>query len=259
MAEDDQNNDEYKFEEYDSMGAESMDEEHPDLKTPTPGPNEPQKDVRRNALIVIAIVIIFYVLYKFFGGLFSSKTEPVKPAIPPITQTAPAQPEVAPAAIPQPVQTVIKEQDLELKQKVSDIEANQQTIKSEVTTVSDQVGTVNNNVNNLNTEIAKLNQVIVELSNQVARQNSQISVLMAKAKPTKVRRAIRYPAYQNLEFNIQAVIPGRAWLIATNGSTLTVREGTRIQGYGVVKLIDSIQGRVLTSSGRVIRFSQEDS
>ncbi|HAF87135.1 MAG TPA: type IV secretion protein IcmG, partial [Legionellales bacterium] len=60
-------------------------------------------------------------------------------------------------------------------------------------------------------------------------------------------------------YYIKAVIPGRAWLIAANGSTLTVSEGTNIKGYGMVKLIDSTQGRILTSSGRVIRFSQQDS
>jgi intracellular multiplication protein IcmG len=60
-------------------------------------------------------------------------------------------------------------------------------------------------------------------------------------------------------YNIQAVIPGRAWLIATNGATLTVSQGTAIPGYGIVKLIDPVQGKVTTSSGQIIRFSQEDS
>ena len=58
---------------------------------------------------------------------------------------------------------------------------------------------------------------------------------------------------------MQAVIPGRAWLIANNGSTITVREGTPIPGYGIAKIIDPIKGRVMTSSGKEIRFSQDDS
>jgi intracellular multiplication protein IcmG len=32
-----------------------------------------------------------------------------------------------------------------------------------------------------------------------------------------------------------------------------------LPGYGTVKYIDASQGMVLTSSGRVIRFSQDDS
>jgi len=61
------------------------------------------------------------------------------------------------------------------------------------------------------------------------------------------------------QYFLQAIIPGRAWLISTNGDTVTVREGTRISSYGVVRFIDAKRGRVLTSSGQVIRFSQEDS
>ena len=60
-------------------------------------------------------------------------------------------------------------------------------------------------------------------------------------------------------YYIQAVIPGRAWLIATNGSTLTVREGSTIPGYGIVRKIDPNLGKVFMSTGKVIRFSQLDS
>ncbi|MBA3536672.1 MAG: type IV secretion protein IcmG, partial [Tatlockia sp.] len=87
----------------------------------------------------------------------------------------------------------------------------------------------------------------------------EIVLLTEKAKPKPVRRRLIVKSAPRLMYFIQAIIPGRAWLIATNGSTITVREGTRIAGWGVVKLIDPIQGRVLTSSGRIIRFSQRDS
>ena len=60
-------------------------------------------------------------------------------------------------------------------------------------------------------------------------------------------------------YYIQAVIPGRAWLVSSQGLTITVREGTSVPGYGIVKLIDPNQGRILTSSGRTITFSQQDS
>ena len=58
---------------------------------------------------------------------------------------------------------------------------------------------------------------------------------------------------------LQAIIAGRAWLVCSNGETLTVRQGTQVYNYGEVRYIDAISGQVLTSSGQTITFSQEDS
>jgi intracellular multiplication protein IcmG len=134
----------------------------------------------------------------------------------------------------------------------------QQSLRNEMTALSSQVNSINNNLNTMNTQISKMNQVIESLTTQVAKQSEVINVLMVRAKPKKVV-SVQRPVAQPVIYFLQAVIPGRAWLIGTNGSTLTVREGSKVPGYGVVKLIDSLQGRVLTSSGQVIRFSQEDS
>ena len=107
--------------------------------------------------------------------------------------------------------------------------------------------------------MTELNGVIANLSAKVDQQSREIEGLtIRRQEANKVyhrgAQATHFPKY-----HIQAVIPGRAWLIATNGATLTVREGTAVAGYGMVRLIDPSQGRVTTSSGQVIRFSQEDS
>lgn len=167
---------------------------------------------------------------------------------------------VQPQPIVQQQPPAVQENDTALQQKVASIEASQQTVQSEVSSMSQQVGNVNNNVNALNAQITKLNQMITDLNTQVVKQSEVINVLMERTKPKPVKRVVRVRTVApQIIYYINAVIPGRAWLIGTNGSTLTVREGTKIAGYGTVKLIDSMQGRVLTSSGRVIRFSQEDS
>lgn len=260
MADNDQDNEEYKFEEHDSMDNMSMGDTSDDMEQQEASKKSTaigQTDVRRNALIAVGVVLLIIVIYKIWGSLSSGKTAEVKSTIPAAIKVA-SQPVITPAPIA-PIPTVMKETDTELKQKVSDIELNEQGIKSEVSSVKDQLDTVNNNVNNLNEQIAKLNQVIGDLSNQVVKQSNIIALLMARAQPKKVKPVHRYSMVENINYNVKAVIPGRAWLIGSNGSTLTVRVGTIIHGYGEVKLIDSIQGRVLTSSGRVIRFSQDDS
>ncbi|MGL5741186.1 MAG: type IVB secretion system protein IcmG/DotF [Legionella sp.] len=282
MADNDQNDDEYKFAELDSLDKESGEHYEQNSGSPTTPPKpkggDGQKNVKRNALIAVGVIVFVMLMYKFIGGMFSVKTsvppkENVNPAPvaeitpapqPAITEVPPEPIQPTPAPIQQPTPTQqpaeVQENNSALQQKVSSIEATQQSVQTEVSSMNQQVGNVNNNVNSLATQITKLTQMIGDLTSQVARQSQEINVLMERTKPKPINRIVRHQqAGQQIIYYINAVIPGRAWLIGTNGSTLTVREGTKIAGYGVVKLIDSMDGLVLTSSGRVIRFSQEDS
>lgn len=274
MADNDQDNDEYKFAELDSLDNEPMGDSDSNVKgtTSSEQKNYPgQKDIKRNALIAVGLIILAMVMYKLIGYMyFSGTSEPVAPktSVPPITQVTPTQPTpsqpatttVTPVPVQQiqQVQPVSSQVEQELATKVSSIELSQQSLRSEISAVSQQIGVINNNINNLNAQIANLNQVIGTLSNQLAKQSEVISVLMVRTQRPKPKPVVRFVP-QRITYYIQAVIPGRAWLIGSNGSTITVRDGTKIAGYGVVRLIDSIQGRVLTSSGQVIRFSQDDS
>lgn len=266
MAENDQN-DEYKFDEYESYDHESMDNINYD-ETGSSQPSEqlpkpPKKDVWRNALITLGVVVAIMVGYKVVGGLFSGKSSAPQVATKPEPVAKTSQPIQAVIA-PQPIQPsapqVVQVESPALKQQVESIVTNQQNVQTQITSMSEQVGNVNNNVTNLASQLNQLNQIITDLTNQLNKQSEEINILMQRTKPKPIRRVTRpqHVSETNIYY-INAVIPGRAWLIGTNGSTLTVREGTKIVGYGVVKLIDPMEGRVLTSSGRIIRFSQDDS
>lgn len=265
MADNNQNNDEYKFTELDSSEPNEMGEldyQSEKQSPPYADSRMPQgKNIQRNALITIGIVLFIMVLYKLVGYVFFSDTKiavNTKPAITPIETSSP-QPAMV-AITPAPVQTTeVHVDNSALTQKVSAIETAQDSVRSEVSSMNQQVGIVNDNVNNLNNQIKNLNQTITNLSTQMANQSQEINLLMERSKPKKIVRPIPKPPTEHISYYIKAVIPGRAWIIGTNGSTLTVREGTRIAGYGIVRLIDSLQGRVITSSGQVIKFSQEDS
>lgn len=258
MADNNQN-DEYQFSELDPMGNETFDDPEPGLhNTAETMPQPERKDIKRNAIIVVVLVVLAYLLYKILGSWFSAPTEPVKPAIAPIAQTTPQPIQAIQQPIEQPQQLVAQE-DSDMKQKVSSIEVSQQSVKVQVDALGQKVTVVDTNLNNLTTQISQLNQLVQDLTNQVSKQSEEITLLTARAKQPK--RVYHRPGVRvaRIMYYIQAVIPGRAWLIGSNGSTLTVRAGTKIPGYGVVKLIDSLQGQILTSSGQVIRFSQEDS
>lgn len=277
MADNDQN-DEYKFAELDALDNESMENIDYGSGNATPpssqDPRSPQKNVRRNALIVLGLAFFAIIMYKIIGGFFAGKSSATKENMPPApaaeitpqpqpqpqVQAQPVQSEIAPQPVQPVAQPVVQENNTALKQEVDSIAVNQQNVQSQVSSINEQVGNVNNNVNNLSNQISKLNQTISDLTNQLNKQSTEITILMERTKPKPIKRPMRLPQMSEVNiYYISAVIPGRAWLIGTNGSTLTVREGTKIAGYGVVKLIDSMEGRILTSSGRVIRFSQEDS
>jgi intracellular multiplication protein IcmG len=151
----------------------------------------------------------------------------------------------------------------QLNQKLSELESSQNRIQSQFDATANQLNAINNNLNELTAKMAEMSNVLSQYSAKVDAQSHVIEQMAAEAAAMKKvhARRVAYPktSVPPVNFHIQAVIPGRAWLINDNGSTLTVREGTRVPGYGMVRLIDARQGRIVTSSGRVIRFSQEDS
>lgn len=263
MADSDQYNDEYQFADLDSIepnaeegegaSAEASSEEIPkknDRKF-----LEPQ-NIKRNALIVVVGFFILIMLYKWL----SSGTSPqklVEPVPTPVTQPKEA---IVPIVSETSQQKTLTENVASENQKISALELAEQNLRTDVSTINEQLATITNNLNTMNTKMVELNGIITNLSNKIDQQSREMEQKAVAQR--QVKRAYYPSRHVHTPYNkyyIQAVIPGRAWLIAMNGTTLTVREGTVIPGYGMVKLIDSSQGRVLTSSGQIIKFSQNDS
>lgn len=268
MADNDQKNDEYQFADLDAItpdgGGEDQSAEGEAPPAEQPRVSIATSAVKRNGLIVVGVVFAILILYKFVGAFFTEKKDTIKPVSTKVQAAAPA-----PAPIPvqpqpivaQPQVTTPTAGDEKINQKLSDLESGQQNTLSQVTAVNNQLGNVSNSMNAMNAKLAEMSGIIASLSakvDQQARELEQITVRRV-AREAHSRHALKHKGTPRLKYHLQAIIPGRAWLIATNGTTLTVREGTIIAGYGVVRLIDPSQGRVMTSSGQVIKFSQNDS
>jgi intracellular multiplication protein IcmG len=263
MADNDQYNDEYQFADLDAMHPDSEDASASPSAEGTSTSGETRTGaldhhtIKRNGLIVIVLLVSAIVIYKFVGSFSADKKVAVNtsaPVVAPVVQP-PVQPQ---AVMPVPV-VPLPAVDTKVSQELSALDSAQQSMRADVSTLSDQLGALSNNVNAMVAKMSELNGAIASLSAKVDEQSHELEQLTIRREEAKrvhhgVLKGPRYPRYY-----IQAVIPGRAWLIATNGATLTVREGTVIAGYGMVKLIDPNQGRVSTSSGQVIRFSQDDS
>lgn len=269
MADNDQFNDEYQFSDLDALNpgnyeettsGEEVAKEKTSRKINTP------TNVKRNVLIAVSLIILAMIIYKFLGSYFSK--EKVTPSVKkPTQQVQTKQQTNSPpkTAIQQPVKPIEmpKSEAYEspkMEQKIAALEVSQQSMRSEVKQVSNQLGGVNSNMNELATSLSNLQHALTELNSKIDAQSQEIEQLIIRTRPKpKPQKRVIKKTTPVKQYFVQAVIPGRAWLISSNGTTLTVREGSTIPGYGVVKLIDPLQGRVSTSSGKVIRFSQNDS
>lgn len=266
MADNEQQNDEYEFSDLDALNPESY--ESLDSEEGLP-PKESRafyspQHLKRNVFIVIGIVVLAMILYKFLGAYFSAKKTtapasvqreptPIQPKAPPKQTQLPSVKKM-PSSSP-PAAAVSPE----VAQKLSALEITQASVKSEVNEVGNELNGLNANINSLSAQLSELNQALSALNAKIDDQARDIDRLMVRMKPKPAVKPVVKKTAPVKKYFVQAVIPGRAWLIASNGTTLTVREGSTIPGYGSVKLIDATQGRVLTSSGTVIRFSQNDS
>jgi len=260
----DKDNEEYEFVDPDvispdALGGENLSETE---KTPLPSRAPGQKNVIRNAVIVLVVVFLAMLIYKF-TMMFLSRKPAVKSAVPvvTVTQPKPAPVETPPVKeeVPSAANEALTEAHL-LKQKIAEMELSQQDVRDDVTRMNEQVNNATTAMSDLTAKMSKLSETIDTLSQAVAQQSKQIehfqTMQILHKKPKKV---IRIEAAPRLQYFIQAIIPGRAWLMASNGSTLTVRVGTRIYGYGVVTHIDAKVGLVRMSDGHVFKFSQDDS
>lgn len=263
----DPNNEEYQFADIDAPGTDFMQD---DLRGATEEDVAARKNSRgkmivRNSLIVIVVFLAMMLSYKFIGSIFLDKDKtPVQPSAitalpqPVVDKVEPDVVAQAPVPVEMPVvATPASPVPAEVTRRLSALEIGQESMRSDVSSLTTQTLTLQTTVTDLTRKVDELAQTVNTLAAQIERQSEKITLLMVrKVPPRPVHRVKRHvvPMYF-----IQAVIPGRAWLMATNGVSITVREGTKIEGYGRVRLIDSSQGRVLTSSGRVIEFSKQDS
>ena len=114
----------------------------------------------------------------------------------------------------------------EYNQKLNDYAAQNKNLQ-------DQMQSLNARVASMETQ---MNQLIQALTRQIQNQVDQTA---AQGRIVDTKTA----------YNVQAIIPGRAWLRADNGETITVAEGDVIKDLGRVTKIDPYDGIVEINTG----------
>lgn len=214
----------------------------------------------RITLIGVAILFLILIIYRCTAHHNS---------IAPQTHHMPIRPEAIQQmqTHPQPVQQVNMTTPVGSEaissQKLIDLESAQKDLQMQIHDSSNQLLAVNENLNVVMESLKQLNEQVTQLAAAVQDQAKVTAVLNSQfqqheKKKIASRSTPNLAAIPPVRYFLQAVIPGRAWLLDSNGDTFTVREGSKIANYGMIRYIDARRGRVLTSSGKIITFSQDD-
>lgn len=110
--------------------------------------------------------------------------------------------------------------------------------------LQEQIQGLANRVTNMESQF---NQVIQGLNRQ---QNQEVSGNAGAFGPQSQLSTPKLP------YNVQAIIPGRAWLRSDNGETITVAEGDVLKNIGRVTKIDPYDGIVeINTGGKIVSLS----
>lgn len=222
-------------------------------------PNPADSGLRRVALVALGLVIVVFAVYKmlgmFFGGGIAKKpvsgmemSQPLPMKQPP----APVTSSIEQQSLPLPVATTPNK---EIESKLASLESQNQSTKNDVAQVNTNLASVNQSLLALNEKLGSLSDRLDKLSTEVMTQRSQMAGMKRTVRPTH-----RHIVSQgNSSYYLQAVVPGRAWIVNGAGKPMTVREGSMVPGRGRVKSIDPHQGLVIMLDGSMIRFNPEES
>lgn len=161
------------------------------------------------------------------------------PPIMPVGSAAPIYPASSPA-----VESGSNQLSSINNQLVSQMQAD---YTEKLANVTQQNKQLEEEVQKLNTNVASIEARLNQLVQLLVKQQAD-SQQAKEASPVQSAT----PAAPKLPYTVQAIIPGRAWLRADNGDTLTVTEGDTIKDVGRVTKIDPYDGVIEINTGRKV-------
>lgn len=189
----------------------------------------------KRIIVIIGVLTVVATTFSIIRALH-------KPAE--VAPTAPAL--VAPAPVVQPViDPQVVEQLTELRQESIN---NSVTIRQ----LQAQLSQMTNTANQTRAAEQQLNQSVAALAEQMQQLAAQVKVLAhPKVKHVAAAPKVIAPA---ITFQLRAVVPGRAWIVGSDGQSHSVAVGDPVPPYGTVQSIDADAGVVITTSGKTIKF-----
>ncbi|MDF2867799.1 MAG: icmG dotF [Gammaproteobacteria bacterium] len=219
---------------------------------------------QRRIWLAFAIIVIGIVGYKLLG-VFTSKEGnfPEKSAaLPKIGQTLP-EPQVTPVITSEPAlqpstvnnHALLTEQDLaNVKQRNQEDTARLSRLENRFNGVDNDFSLLKEQLNQLRGELRTLSTQLNNLQQKLPKPAEHKPVVMAKPKNQKPPA----PVVSRPTYHVQAVLPGRAWLVRDEDSaTITVAVGDILPGYGTIININPTRASVITSTGYTIPYKPD--
>lgn len=145
---------------------------------------------------------------------------------------------------------------------VSDVGHDQVVIQQKIDNVLQQIKGDQNTIANLNAAISKTQQDMAAVGRQVEQLANTVQQMVGevdKLKTTPVKKHVKKKVFKlPVAYRIRAIVPGRVWLDAADGSSVTLAVGDKLAGYGNVKVIDHEQEMVVMSNGSIIQYGLGD-
>jgi intracellular multiplication protein IcmG len=110
---------------------------------------------------------------------------------------------------------------------------------------SNQTRAVQDQIQALTARVSVIESQLNQLIQALTKRNAGASL----NAPTRLEQPQTQATEAKIAYNVQAIIPGRAWLKSDSGETLTVAEGDSIKGVGRVTKIDPYDGVVEINTG----------
>lgn len=164
-----------------------------------------------------------------------------QPVVAPSTPLA-ANANNAAAALSNESDRLVAQFQADYAQKINEYAAQNKATQDQLQALSTRVAAMETQLTQLVQALTKPNPPAVPMSNATANINAN-----TPPAPTSDYK---------LPYNVQAIIPGRAWLRSDNGETVTVAEGDMIRDLGRVTKIDPYDGVVEVNTGtKVVSLS----
>lgn len=256
---------EYQFDDFDKVDA--LDESAPVSSQETQASSESshfngvahKKDYRKIVVLGLIIVLVLgFAVRSLIGHFDSVKIPKEASSLPQLSETmaptapapqtptnvagasstvAAAVPAAVPAAIVPPAPTVSESDIDQLNTTISTQQQNMDQMQNSINTLQESVSTLNATINDLS---QKLTVALSKLPEKRVKPVVQPTPIAQPPRPT---------------YTIRALVPGRAWLQASDGQTMTVVNGDQVPAYGAVQDIDINAGQVVLTDGTIIGYN----
>ncbi len=194
------------------------------------------RSVKIIVIVVVILGVLGFIIYHLAAkGVFSNWGK----------KNASSQ--VATITAPQPtVNSMVQQQEA----KTAELTTKMSTIDQTLTQQQQTIDQIQTNMNTLQDSVAGLNTTVGTVSQQLTQLNDKLG------KATAPKKTIESgpPAPPPITYVIKALVPGRAWLLASDGTMLSVAAGNAVPGHGVVNQIDLNTGQLFMSDGSVFTY-----